>query len=97
MEVKFTAEEAEVLETMRQRIAKEFGVTLMDNRVTVRWTHDGEMVDVTMEIREITTPSAAQDGNAEWERKAKLLKALYSRYPELEAELYYIEHGEYPQ
>lgn len=40
----------EILEEMRTKIAKEFGVTLTGNRLTVRWWIDEKLVDVHMAI-----------------------------------------------
>ena len=51
--IKTNKRQAAILEEMRKRIAKEFGVTLQGNRLTVRWYVDDEPVDVHMVILSI--------------------------------------------
>jgi hypothetical protein len=46
----------EVLEAMREHMAKTMGVTVNGNRCTVRWYLRGKLVDVHMVIVNVTTP-----------------------------------------
>ena len=53
-----TEREAEMLEFMRSEIAKKFGVTLIGNRLTLRWTMpDGEYADAHMVIINVRADS----------------------------------------
>jgi len=60
----------EVLEEMRSRIAEIVAVTLVGNRLTVRFYLRGELVDVHMIIESVTTVQNAicerVHGDAEW-------------------------------
>lgn len=51
-----TAQETRVLEELRLRMAKEMGVTVVGNRVTGRFSFDGELCDVHMIVEHIDTP-----------------------------------------
>jgi len=87
-----------IVERMRQRLAEVFGVTVVGDRVTVRWheTDDGidsQLVDVHMVILDITTMDEARDRGKVHER----YKKLYEKYPGLEAELYFADEGEWPK
>lgn len=88
-------ETAEVIELMRVKLAKEFGVTVVGNRCTLRWwkraPHDGHLVQVHMIIEEVTTPSECQERHERDERYQELIK----KNPWLAEELHFAEHGEY--
>lgn len=60
----------EVLEELRARIASAAGVTLIGNRLTVRFELEGELVDAHMIIESVTTVQNARyeriHGDAEW-------------------------------
>lgn len=60
-EMEHKPEVAEVLEAMRQKMAKVFGVTVTGNRCTVRWTMNEQLVDVHMIIENVTTIEEARD------------------------------------
>jgi hypothetical protein len=54
-----TEEEAEIVEIARDRIAKTgMGITLTGNRMTVRFYHENELVDVHMIIESVNTPAS---------------------------------------
>lgn len=86
-------EEAQVLEKLRKKIAEAgiAGVTLQGNRLTLRWGNP--LVDVHMIVESVTTPTEAQENREHCERMRK----LFEKYPDLEAELFYAEHREWPQ
>lgn len=99
-EMEHSKEVAYVLEEMRQKVGKEFGVTLVGNRLTVRWNMDGQLVDVHMIIESVTTPTEASEA----EEKHKRYEALIQKHEknkkpvhDLRAELYKAETGEWPK
>jgi Ni,Fe-hydrogenase III large subunit len=94
-EMEHSKEVAYVLEQMRQKVGKEFGVTLVGNRLTVRWNMDGQLVDAHMIIESVTTPTEAADGMAKHERYEKLFEKYKKKFPGLAGELYYAENGEW--
>jgi hypothetical protein len=54
-----TKQEAEIVEIARQKIASTgIGITLTGNRMTVRFYHEGELVDVHMIIESVNTPDS---------------------------------------
>jgi hypothetical protein len=59
----YEPEVADVLEEMRKKVASQFGVTLVGNRLTLRWTKDGQTVSVHAIIAEVVTP--AEQKNAD--------------------------------
>lgn len=77
-----------VLDSMREKIAKIFGVTLQGNRLTVRWYLDDELVDVHMIVESVTTVTEAVNRQLE---SAELDK-LFAKYPDLREELYFAEN-----
>jgi len=79
------------LEEMRKKIAKEFGVTLKGNRLTLRWNVEDQLVDVHMVIESMTTRSESQ----ELRNKSERFRELYQQYPDLASDLYYAETGEW--
>lgn len=81
----------ELLEEMRNKLAKEFGVTLIGNRCTLRWLMDDQFVNVHMIIAEATT---AEESLEHSERTARM-QELIKKYPDLQEELYFVEHGEH--
>lgn len=88
-----TREQQQVLEGLRSLLADVAGVTLQGNRLTVRWDQDDVLVDVHMIIESVTTPTEAK----EIMQRCEDTRELYKKYPDLEAELYFIDHGEWPQ
>jgi hypothetical protein len=87
-------EVGELLEELRDRISNAGpGVTLQGNRLTVRWSKGDELVDVHMIIESVTTPKEAADAS----RKLDELRAIYKKYPGIEAEMYHAEYGEWPK
>jgi hypothetical protein len=93
LEIEPNLETATVLEEARKRLAKNFGVTLQGNRLTLRFTHNDELVDISTIIDEVTTPSE----NKESQRRSAEYRKLIEKYPELAEELHYAETGEWPQ
>jgi hypothetical protein len=94
-EMEHSKEVAYVLEQMRQKVGKEFGVTLVGNRLTVRWNMDGQLVDVHMIIESVTTPTEAEEKMAQTRRLLALVDKYKKKFPDLGEELYYVEHGEH--
>lgn len=88
-----TTEQQQVLEELRSLLANIAGVTLQGNRLTVRWDQDGALVDVHMIIESVTTPTEAK----EIMQRREDTRELFKKYPDLEAELYFNDHGEWPQ
>ena len=87
-------EEEQILEELRKRIAEVAGVTLVGNRMTVRFNGDrGHLVDVHMIVERVGTQSEMEDSL----RKQQLMEPLFEKYPDLSAELFYVEHGEWPK
>lgn len=85
-------ETADVLEQMRLKLAKEFGVTVVGNRCTVRWYDEQQnLLQVHMVIENVTTPSECQELREQIKRYAALVK----KYPWLSEEMHLIEHGEH--
>lgn len=90
---KMEADVAAVLEQLRQKIATIAGVTLIGNRLTIRWTMNGQLVDVHTIIENVTTPEEHRKAMA----AAKIEQQVWGKHPDEAAELFYIETGEYPQ
>jgi len=86
-------EEEEVLEELRDKIAKVAGVTLTGNRLTVRWNMDGHLVNAHMVIERVHTPEEAKTDL----KTMNIMSKIYDENPELEAELFEAEHGYSPQ
>jgi hypothetical protein len=85
-----------VMDELQKHAAKEFGISRVGNRLTLRWTNEqGRHVHVSCIITEVYTPYEA----AEAVRKLERLKRmdLDKKYPELAGEQYFIEHGEWPK
>lgn len=80
-----------VLSSLSAKIGKQCGITLQGNRLTVRWYIDGELVDVHMLIENVTTVTEAVNEQL----KAIELDKLFVKYPDLQEELYFAEHGEH--
>lgn len=93
-EMKHSPEVEKVLEDMRKLIGKEFGVTLVGNRLTLRWYVDKQLVSVHMIIEEVKTPSEAEENMAKHERYQKFFEKYKKKFPGLSGELYYCEEGE---
>ena len=89
-----TPEQQRVVDELRSLIARVAGVTLQGNRLTVRWNQDGALVDIHMLIESVTTPTEAKEDMRQYKDTQELFT---EKYPDLEAELYFIEHGEWPQ
>lgn len=87
----FTPDQTKILEEMRGKLTKEFGITLQGNRVTLRWGK--QLAEVHMIIESIEAPEDKQEA----ERQRKEMDALYKKYPQLRAELFHVEYGETPQ
>jgi hypothetical protein len=51
----------EVLEDLRRRLCPQFGVTLVGNRLTVRWDMRGQPVDAHMIIENVMTVEEGRD------------------------------------
>lgn len=96
-EMEHKGEVAEVLEHFRRTLANSFGVTLTGNRLTIRTYWKGELVDVHAAILSVTTPTEAKDVT----RQANEYRAIIDKYkkkaPYLDAELFHLEHGEWPK
>lgn len=91
---KLTVDEDNILEELRQKLAKVCGITLQGNRVTARWTSkDDHLVDVHMIVESISTVKESIETGEKWRRMRKLVK----RYPWIEDELYYAEYGYHSQ
>lgn len=78
----------EILEELRTKLSKEFGVTINGNRCTVRWTQGGHLVDVQMIIENVGTVE-------EMEEKRQRYDSLFKKYPHLKEELYYAKEGKH--
>lgn len=89
-ECRTTPEERKILEELRSKLAKNFGVTLQGNRVTVRWYRDNELVDVHMIVESLTVPTERAEAREQYDA----LQKLYAKYPDLEAEMFHARHGE---
>lgn len=81
----------EVLEEMRTKMSKQFGITLVGNRCTVRWNMGNHLVDVHMIIENVSTPLESELANEKHDR----YEALFAEHPWLREELYYAEEGEH--
>lgn len=91
---KVNKDEERVLEALRKKVRDGgAGVTLTGNRLTVHWSMEGYLVDAHMIIERVTTP---EDRRINSERDDRM-REVYNSDPDLEAELYRIEFGEYPQ
>lgn len=90
---KMDSDEEKVLEELRSKIAGVAGVTLMGNRLTVRWYQDDQIVDVHMIIASVSTSKEVKRNRALTDKTDKLI----SQNPKVKAELYFIAHGELPQ
>lgn len=91
--MKHEPEVEEILEEMRKKISHEFGVTLVGNRLTVRWTKDGQLVDCHMIIENVTTV----EESANTIRMSNELQKIYKKYPGVDADFYHAENGEWPK
>ena len=80
-----------ILNQMRNKLAKQFGVTITGNRCTVRWQQSGHLVDVHMIIESVTT----LDELREEDERSRREEAFFQKYPELRAEWEYAQHGEW--
>lgn len=60
-EIVVDSETETVLEDMRKKIARNFGVTLQGNRLTLRWYIDNTCVSVHTIIEHVLTPSETQN------------------------------------
>lgn len=96
-EMEHTPEVERVLEEMRTRLAKQFGVTVTGNRCTVRWNMDGQLVDVHMIIENVTTPEEGEEQDERGERFKALIEKYRRKFPDLEEEILYAETGEHSQ
>lgn len=87
-------DEDNILKELRQKLATVCGVSICGNRVTARWTgKEGRLVDVHMIIERIGTVQDMVNAGAQNKRMRELVK----KYPWIEDELYYVEHGESSQ
>jgi GrpB-like predicted nucleotidyltransferase (UPF0157 family) len=99
----YIQDELEVLNELRDKIAKVAGVTLVGNRLTIRWYKDGQFVDVHMLIEGVRTVDEAKNqGEADkfHKRFEQILKnhpKAAKAYEDLQFELFRLEHGEYPE
>lgn len=96
-EMKHTGEVTEVLEHFRRSLASVFGVTLTGNRLTLRTYWKGELVDVHAAILSVTTPSEAKDYSRQADEYQAIIEKYKKKAPYLSAELYHLEHGEWPK
>lgn len=87
------ADETAVLEQLRQKIATIAGVTLVGHRLTIRWTMNGQLVDVHTIIESVTTPEEHRKAMV----AAKIEQQIWGKHPDEAAELCFIETGEYPK
>lgn len=93
IQAELTGRQVEILEALRTRVAEVCGVTLIGNRLTARWHQDGQLVDAHMLVLEVTTVPEAKERGLVSER----YRALYKKYPGLEADLYFAEEGVWPK
>lgn len=97
-----SGEEAEVLDQLRDRLHSKagMGVTLIGNRLTLRWTDpkSKQLVDVHLIIAEVGTPTEMKEHMAKYARRdaeyAKLKKNQKLTLDEFREMEYRIEHGE---
>ncbi len=90
-ELQYHAEVNDLLERMRQKLAKSFGVTVQGNRCTLRWIEGNNLVSVHMIIAECVTPSESEESREQSERMSEFAK----KHPEVMSDLHYAEMGEY--
>lgn len=68
----YNATQAKILETLRARIANVAGVTLVGNRLTVRWNdEEGRLVDVHMAILSVDDGNGHEQEPAAVKRKTR--------------------------
>ncbi len=83
----------DVLAQLYKRLTLVAGVTRQNERFTVRWNQEGELVSVSLIVTSVTTVADARAMGARSERYQK----LFEQHPELEADIYYAENGEWPK
>lgn len=89
-----TRDETLVLDELRRLVAQVAGVTIVGNRLTIRFMMNGNLASIHSVITEITTPAESKESLRQYEARQKLIK---EKYPDLEAELYFIEEGDWPK
>ncbi|MHA2067758.1 MAG: hypothetical protein ACXABY_25630 [Candidatus Thorarchaeota archaeon] len=85
-----------IIHELYNKLAGVFGITLIKDHLTLRWSSKGkdlDLVTVQMHIQEVREPLVMKDVK----RREQEMKALYKKYPNLEAELFHAEYGEWPQ
>lgn len=85
--------ESETLDHFRDKLAEQFGVTLNGNRLTLRSRIDGNYVSIHCVILEYTTP---EESKIDLEI-AEISGKVWAQHPDENAEIFYLEHGEYPK
>lgn len=94
-ETEHEPEVARVLERMQLKMSEVFGVTVQGNRCTVRFNMDNQLADVHMIIENVTTPKEHREEMERASRMRALIEKHKKKFPDLEAELYYAETGEW--
>lgn len=85
-----------ILQELWKKIAdaKLFGITMKGNRVTLRWNNEDDiLVDVHMIVESVTLPHETKERREQHQR----MEQLFKKYPKLQEELYFAEHGEHSQ
>lgn len=90
-------EEGQVAEALRKKLAEAVGVTLNGNHLTMRFHLDDQLVQVSSVITEILTPTEGRAQAEESKRMELFLSKYRKKFPDLEAELYYVQMGEWPK
>lgn len=96
-----TEAQAKTLEQIVNKIAKVAGVTLIGNRLTVRWNDGDALLDVHMIVESVTTRAdavAAMARSVRWTSlRRKWLAIGAGTRDDIEADMYYADNGEWPK
>jgi hypothetical protein len=92
--LKTTRDEDAVLDELRKKVSEVAGVTIQGNRLTIRFKMDGALVNIHSAILRITTPAEEREQLRQLNARHELIER---KYPDLDAELYFIDEGEWPQ
>lgn len=60
METKFSASESRVLNEMRDKLTKEFGITWIGDQITLRFSQNDKLCQVSMKIEEVDNGETEQ-------------------------------------
>lgn len=86
-----------VLDEMSGKLSGEFGVTLVGNRLTLRWYKGGELVSAHMILESVFTDQEAVEHSRQIKEMGEIIEKYGKVAPDLEAELFHAEMGEWPK